>query len=167
MKGIEYRTTGIDEIDCIRPLWERLNDLHHKNSPCFKPHYEKMSFEERKQDFRKIHLAGLLQVELAQDPMSAMFVGYCVCSVSPENTGSVESLFVNASYRSRGIGTTLVSRGLIWMDSHGVWQKRVSVAAGNESALPFYAKFGFVPRMMVLEQIDKTAPEPLVLNSEK
>jgi diamine N-acetyltransferase len=158
MKVVEYRTTGIHEIDCIRPLWERLNNLHRERTPHFKPYYERMSFEERKRDFRKIHQAGFLQLELARDPATAMDVGYCICSISAENTGNVESIFVEASYRSRGIGTALVNQGLAWMDSQGVWQKRLSVAAGNESSLLFYARFGFFPRMTVLEQIGETAP---------
>jgi len=60
-----------------------------------------------------------------------------------------------------------MNRGLVWMDSPGVTRKRVSVAAGNESALPFYARFGFVPRMTVLKQIVDRAPGPNLLNSEK
>jgi len=69
---VEYRTTGIDEIDTICELWKELNILHRERTPHFKPHYEWMSFEDRKRDFRKICQAGLLQVELAQDPVTAM-----------------------------------------------------------------------------------------------
>ena len=66
--------------------------------------------------------------------------------------GEVESLFVEDAYRSEGIGTTLVIRGLAWMDHLGTVRKRVSVGEGNEAAWTFYRKFGFYPRMTVLEQ---------------
>jgi ribosomal protein S18 acetylase RimI-like enzyme len=74
-----------------------------------------------------------------------------------EKTGEVESLFVDAAYRSEGIGSALVTRGLAWMDSFGVVRKQVSVSDGNEAAWEFYRKFGFYPRMTVLEQ--KTDPD--------
>lgn len=71
--------------------------------------------------------------------------------------GEVESLFVEPAYRSEGIGTVLVTRGLAWMNSIGAVRKRVSVGDGNETAWAFYRKFGFYPRMTVLEQ--KTDPD--------
>ena len=82
----------------------------------------------------------------------ARIIGYCVSSVSVDNTGEIESLFVDREFRSAGIGTALVTRGLGWMDSLGALRKRVSVGDGNESAWTFYRKFGFFPRMTVLEQ---------------
>lgn len=69
--------------------------------------------------------------------------GISVSSVSAEHTGEVESLFVKIAYRSHGVGTTLVSRALAWMDSLGTVRNRVSVGAGNEAAWAFYQKFGF------------------------
>jgi GNAT superfamily N-acetyltransferase len=151
MKGVEYRSTGIHEIDTIRELWEELNNLHREKTPHFKPHYERMSFEDRKRELQKVHQAGSLHLDIVRDPATAMPKGYCpgvfsgYGTDSAENTGIVESLFVDASYRSRGIGTVLMNRGLAWMDSHRVCQKRAAVSAGNESALPFYKKIWVCP----------------------
>jgi GNAT superfamily N-acetyltransferase len=64
----------------------------------------------------------------------------------------VGSLFVEEAYRSAGGGTALVTRRLGWMDSCGAVRKRVSVGNGNEAAWAFYRKFGFFPRMTILEQ---------------
>jgi diamine N-acetyltransferase len=152
MHAVAYRTTGFHEIDLIRPLWEQLNEHHHVRASCFKTHYEQMTFEDRKSYFRKLHDTGQLHLDLAADSASGNYIGYCVSSVSEEKTGEVESLFVDAAYRSAGIGTALVIRGLAWMDSLGVIRKRVSVGDGNEAAWAFYRKFGFYPRMTVLEQ---------------
>jgi len=77
--------------------------------------------------------------------------------------GEVESLFVDKANRSAGIGTVLVTRGLAWMDSCEVIRKRVSVGNGNESAWAFYRKFGFYPRMAMLEQ--KTGSDRCILSS--
>jgi ribosomal protein S18 acetylase RimI-like enzyme len=155
VSAVVYRTTGVKEIDCIHPLWEDLNRYPGENTPHFRRHYERMTFEDRKEYFTKLDLTGLLHIDLALDTVTCKDVGYCLCSVSLEKSGSIESIFVHPSHRSKGIGTTLVNRGQVWMDSCGVLQKRVSVAAGNENALSFYGKFRFVPRMMVLEQISE------------
>ena len=156
MHSVAYRAAGIDEIDLIRPLWEQLNEHHHMKASFFRKHYERMTFGDRKLHFLRLHESGYLRIDLAQDTMTGDYIGYCVCSVSADKTGEVESLFVNATYRSAGIGTALVTRGLAWMDSLGTVMKRVSVGNGNEPAWMFYRKFGFYPRMMVLEQI----PDP-------
>jgi GNAT superfamily N-acetyltransferase len=152
MHAVTYRTTGIHEIELIRPLWEKLNRYHHTKASHFKTHYERMTFEDRRSHFRKLHETGELRLDLAMDTMTGTYVGYCVCPVSAEKTGEVESLFINAAYRQAGIGTALVTRGLAWMDSIGVVRKQVSMGCGNEAAWAFYRKFGFYPRMMLLEQ---------------
>ena len=45
-----------------------------------------------------------------------------------------------------------MTRAIAWLDNAGAVRKRVSVAYGNEAAGTFYRKFGFYPRMTVLEQ---------------
>jgi len=156
VSAVIYREIGVHEIDCIRSLWEDLNTFHREKTPHFRLHYERMTFEERKEYFISLTRTGFLHTDIASIADSGMGVGYCVCSVSVEKNGSIESIFVHPAYRSKGIGTALVTRGLQWMDSCGAMQKRVSVAAGNEDALPFYAKSRFVPRMTVLEQIPES-----------
>jgi ribosomal protein S18 acetylase RimI-like enzyme len=152
MHTVTYRATGIGEIELIRPLWDQLNRYHHEKASHFRAHYEQMTFEDRKSHFTRLHESGQLQVDLAQDTRTGHYIGYCVSSVSAEKAGELESLFVDATYRSAGIGTALVTRGLAWMDSLGAVRKRVSVGNGNETAWAFYRKFGFYPRMTVLEQ---------------
>jgi len=152
MHAVAYRSTGIGEIELIRPLWKQLNEYHHTKASHFKTHYERMTFEHRRLYFCKLHESGQLRVDLAMDTTTGMYVGYCVSSLSAEKTGEVESLFVDAAYRSAGIGTALVIRGLTWMDSQGAIRKRVSVGNGNEAVWAFYRKFGFYPRMTLLEQ---------------
>jgi GNAT superfamily N-acetyltransferase len=152
MPAIEYFTIGIDEIDRIRPLWEELNRHHLRINTRFRAHYEQMNFEERKAYFSLLCDTGLLWLDLATDPAAGTAVGYCAASVSGKKTGEIESLFIAPEYRSRGIGTALVTRALAWMGGCGAVQKRVSVSTGNEDTWPFYRMFGFYPRLTVLEQ---------------
>jgi GNAT superfamily N-acetyltransferase len=76
-----------------------------------------------------------------------------VSSIDANKVGGIESLFVEESYRGLGIGDALIKSALFWMDEKGAETKMVSVAAGNEEAFRFYARYGFRPRRTVLEQI--------------
>lgn len=153
MSPIRYRITDITEIELIRPLWNQLNEYMHTKAKTFRSHYEHMSFAERKAYFEKIAVSGLLRLDLAFDPQAdGRYIGYCVSSLSNEKTGEIESIFVEGEYCSRGIGTALVTRALLWFGENGSIRNRVSVGDGNEGAWNFYKKFGFYPRMTVLEQ---------------
>jgi diamine N-acetyltransferase len=152
MPPFEYHTTGIREIELVRPLWVQLNGYHHDKSQTFRQYYEQVTFEDRMACFEKLATAGQLRVDLAFDTATSRYVGYCISSFSDENTGEIESIFIEERYRSQGIGSALVTRALEWFDSKGSVRNRVSVGNGNEEAWGFYAKFGFYPRMTVLEQ---------------
>lgn len=153
MDSVEFRTTGFAEIDLIRPLWEQLNTYHHAHATRFRAHYEQMTFEDRRKNFHRLMKTGELRLDLAQDRKIGRYIGYCVSSLSYDGNGEIESLFVDEGNRCRGIGTALVTRALGWMDHCGAQRRRVSVGDGNETAFPFYRKFGFYPRMTVLEQV--------------
>jgi diamine N-acetyltransferase len=152
MPDIEYGARGFEEIDRIRPLWEALNEHHRRINIRFRAHYGRMSFAERKAYFSGLCDNGLFRLDIATVPATGSDIGYCAASVSGKMIGEIESLFIAPEYRSRGIGTTLVARSLAWMDNCGAVQKRVSVSTGNEDTWQFYRKFGFYPRMTVLEQ---------------
>jgi GNAT superfamily N-acetyltransferase len=149
---IEYRATDLSEIELIRPLWEQLNEHHRIHAREFRQQYTEWNFDDRKVYFQKIARSGTLHLDLAYDPAAAKYVGYCISSLSTERTGEIESVFIRETYRSRGIGSVLMNRTLAWLELRGSVRNRVSVAAGNEAAFPFYRKFGFHPRMTVLEQ---------------
>lgn len=154
MHPIEYRTTDIRDIELIRPLWIQLNEYHHKNAKTFRSHYERMTFEDRKAYFEKLAAAGSLHLVLAFNPLSGgQYIGYCVTSLSPEKTGEIESIFVEEEYRALGIGSALVTRAMVWLNENGSVRNRVPVSDGNEEVWNFYKKFGFHPRMMMLEQM--------------
>jgi len=152
MQPVEYQETDITGIELIRPLWIQLNRHHHTNACAFRDIYARWTFDDRKAFFSKIALRGSLRIDLAFDPELGRYAGYCVSSLSEDRTGEIESIFVEKTYRSLGIGTTLLTRALTWLNNSNSIRNRVSVADGNEAAFPFYLKFGFYPRMTVLEQ---------------
>ncbi len=146
MSGIMYVETDANGLDLIRPLWEGLNQHHLVRSPNFRQHYEQMNFETRKRDLLK---KEKLHVILAADGTRS--IGYCVCTISGEGDGEIDSIYVEDGYRRSGIGEELMNRALAWLDAGGAKKKIVAVATGNEAAIPFYESFGFVPRMTVLQ----------------
>jgi ribosomal protein S18 acetylase RimI-like enzyme len=149
---IEYHIGDVNDLEKIRELWEGLNRHHHERSRHFRHHYESWNFDDRKAYFEKLARSGKFRIDLAFDSDENRYVGYCVSSVSVELHGEMESIFIEEKYRSKGIGTRLVSSAVSWMDSQGAVRKRVAVADGNEEAWSFYERFGFFPRMTLLEQ---------------
>jgi ribosomal protein S18 acetylase RimI-like enzyme len=142
MKTLEYKDLSFEEIDLIQPLWEKLNQHHMERSVPFRKHYEQFTFAER---VRRISHKKL-KIITANDPDSTAPVGYCITSISPESEGEIESLYLLPEYRGGGAGTRLMELALGWLREQGICEISIRVAAGNEEALPFYAKFGFLPR---------------------
>lgn len=151
--SVEYLSTDIRGVELIRPLWVQLNDHHRINARAFRSQYEQMTFDDRKVYLEKVAATASFRIDLARDRETGRHVGYCVSSLSKEKAGEIESIYVEAGYRSQGVGTALISRALEWLDAGGSVRNRVSVSDGNEGAFVFYRKFGFFPRLTVLEQI--------------
>lgn len=137
-------------IDRVKPLWQELNKQHLSLSPYFKDYYRTLTFEDRKRVILQRAWGGDVKVDLAMD--GSVLVGYCVSSIDKWLTGEIDSIFVDPNYQGQGIGTTLMRKALLWLDSKGAKKKIVSVAVGNEQAWEFYAQFGFLPRRTLLEQ---------------
>lgn len=145
-------------LDLIGPLWERLNAHHRSLTMHFASVFETRTFEERKSALLKKARGGAMRVDLAKDVGSGSYIGYCVSSLIRDGAdlvGEVDSIFVEKEFRAMGIGGELMRRALGWMDERGATVKKVVVMADNQEALPFYARFGLVPRNIVLEQKPK------------
>ena len=149
MAEATYLQLGPESIDLIKPLWEGLNAHHLVRSPNFRGHYEQMTFEARKKDLLKKERLQIILAIMDRNP-----VGYCICTISSEGDGEIDSIYVEDGYRRSGIGEELMTRAIAWLDAGGAKKKIVAVAAGNEAAIPFYESFGFVPRMTVLQMTE-------------
>ncbi|HIH02770.1 MAG TPA: GNAT family N-acetyltransferase [Methanoregulaceae archaeon] len=152
--GIAFTIHGRDELDLIEPLWEGLAAHHREraqaNAPAFLDEMEAKTFAARRDELLEKNRDRALRVELAFDPAAGGPVGYCVASGASGGAGEVESIFVDDAYRSRGIGGALLEHAAAWMDELGTVEQALFVFAGNDRALPFYARHGFSPRFMVL-----------------
>jgi ribosomal protein S18 acetylase RimI-like enzyme len=140
-------------LDDVTLLWEELNRHHLCLSKDFKQYYQQLTFEKRKTDLLEKMKGGKLRVDIAVDARTGQNVGYCISSVSPCKVGEIESIFVAVNYRCLGVGGTLLSKALAWLDQEDAESKVVEVGAGNEEVFGFYARYGFLPRKTVLKQL--------------
>jgi ribosomal protein S18 acetylase RimI-like enzyme len=143
-------TGGIEVLDSIKELWEKLNTHHRDRAPHFSAMFARKTFAERKEDILA-HAAGGLCVVLARDNEGTL-IGYCVNTINDRHVGEIDSLFILAEYRGQGLGEILVANSVRWLNEEGVSRIFLEVSAGNEQVFDFYAKFGFFPAKIILEQ---------------
>ncbi|MBI5459415.1 N-acetyltransferase [Methanobacterium sp.] len=152
MVNIVFIETGAFDLDLIQQLWEKLNDHHRKQKSDFKEHYENFTFPERAEALLKKSLEGDMHIGRAEEKKTGLLVAYCITTISPDNEGEIDSIYVEEEYRGHGFGDELIKRSLEWMDKKGVKKKTVRVAVGNQDAVSFYERYGFRPRSITLEQ---------------
>ncbi len=150
-----YRVTSAESLDAIRPLWEQLRAYHGQLASPFADEMGRVTFEARKQELLTKSTNGTLQIELVSTASDAIDIAYCVSTVSAGGRGEIDSLFVDARFRGQGIGSELIRHALTWLDGMGAMTKVVSVAYANEEALALYRRFGFQPRTVLLQQLQK------------
>lgn len=148
---VKFTETDHLDLDLIQPMWEKLNEHHRRQKSDFKEHYENFTFQERKKTLLKKSGGGSMLICLAEDEESEILVGYSVTTISSENEGEIDSIYVEEEYRLRGIGDELMKRSLDWMNHENVERKKVAVADSNQEALSFYERYGFKKRSIILE----------------
>lgn len=151
--NISYIELDSSQIDSIKPLWEKLRDHHRELSHYFQERYAEFTFQERKEELLKKSENGILKIDTAYDKAAEQFIGYCISSISEEQIGEVDSIYLDKKYRFLNIGDTLMKRSLDWMDQKGVKTKKIMVAAGNEDTIAFYSRYRFYPKHIILEQV--------------
>lgn len=144
---LEIKEIDIDKINCLKSLWNELNNIHKQQSRYFKEHYKNFTFEDRFSKFFKYE-SNNIKIDVIKD--KEKYVGYCISTIK-DNYGELDSLFVASKYRKYGYGQKLGERSISWLKNNNCQKIVVSVAEGNESVLDFYKKLGFYPRMTKLQ----------------
>ena len=135
-------------LDRVEPLWNELNLFHSQLNSTFSSFIKNRSFEERRAELKQS--TENIRIEIISDQED---VGYCICTISENEIGEIDSLYIQDSYRSRGLGKSLVLNALEWLDENNISKRKITVLDGNTEALKFYAQFGFTPRNIELEQV--------------
>lgn len=133
----------ITEIELIRALWEKLNIVHKDKSPNFKERFENFTFDKRFSSV-KDNTTGMFKLNVILDNENNEYVGYCLSSIK-DNSGELQSIYVEKEYRKYGFGGKLMERALSWFEENEINNIVIGVIYGNEEALPFYARYGFTP----------------------
>lgn len=149
---IVYKDVGPDGIGSIRPMWEKLRAHHAGLSEHFSSRRLAFSFDNRQREFLDKARAGKLWVDLACFESDQVPIGYCVASLSHKLDGEVDSLFVEEPYRGHGIGSELMRRAMAWLAANKAVSTVISVVDGNDDAISFYTRFGFLPDNIILRQ---------------
>lgn len=147
---LTYIGGGTELLEAIGVLWENLNRHHQSVSPYFQQDFSTYTFAQRKAKLREVYAEDAIHIDIAlcrDQP-----VGYIISAVTQAGIGEIESVFVAANFRGHGIGDCLMQRALTWLDEQRPETIVVKVAVGNEQAYPFYARYGFYPRVVVLKQ---------------
>jgi len=147
--NINIEKISINDIDLIKPLWEKLNHIHKQKSQYFSNYYSQFSFQERKQ---KLNKSPDTQVFIQIAKESDNIIGYCISTVYNREIGELDSIYIEKNYRNKKIGEKFIKSSLEWFDLLGIRFKKILVAYGNESVLPFYKKYRFFPKHLILEQ---------------
>ncbi len=149
-EDIKYIFGGVELLDEIQPLWEKLNQHHEEISPYFSHEFQDYGFLKRKARLLQKYSNGKLRIDIAN--VQRRNIGYLISTVTEDGNGEIESIFVEDEFRGQAIGDALMRRALEWLDEEDVHTKVIDVAMGNEKVYTFYARFGFFPRVIKLKQ---------------
>ncbi len=153
----EFICGGIELIDRIKEMWYQLNLHACKRSPFFSEHFAERTFQLRKEELVSKAKSCRLRIEIARDMVATRDLGFCASSLDYFGNGEIESLFVDDEARRRGVGDLLMRRTLEWMRDQGARSTAVFTVYGDESIFSFYARYGFRPKMVMLETVLETA----------
>jgi ribosomal protein S18 acetylase RimI-like enzyme len=143
------RFTVIEKINInrIKELWQKLNEIHLNDSNYFKEHYKTFTFEKRCEKFNDLS-EECIRIEVIED--KEKIIGYCISTIE-KRVGEIDSLYVEEKYRKYGYGSKLVENAIGWLKQNKCEKIIVSVAEGHESVISFYMKHRFYPRMTYLQ----------------
>ncbi len=152
MLDFSIKQGQIEDLDLVKPLWEKLNGLHKSLSPNFKERFQAMNWDKRK--INLISKSGKLFLEFAIDNKNNKIVAYCISSIEKRNekVGEIDSIFVEKEQRKSGIGKQLLNNAINWLISQNTETQKLLVGVGNESVIDYYKQFDFLPLHIVLQR---------------
>jgi len=83
MDRYDIKQGNVDNLDLIRPLWEKLNQLHFDLSPHFKTRFQDMNWDKRKR--KLIEKSKDILFDYVIDENGSKIVGYCISTIDKED----------------------------------------------------------------------------------
>ena len=152
MANYTFIKGGAEYLDLIRPLWDKLNELHSDIADSFSLRFRDLDWNKCKKEL--IDQSGEMLVDYVLDQPNNQVIGFCITRIykNEDTTGEIDSLFVEEEYRKAGVGKQLLERAIQWLEERDIKKKRILVVAGNESLIEYYKQFGFQPLHIVLQR---------------
>ena len=148
---MEIKNIAFNKIDCIENLWQEFNTYHIKKTRYFTKEFKQKTFIKKKIDLKTRKEVCILGVYKNNE-----LIGYSIITISKENIGEIDNLYIKPTFRKKGLGTLVCKRSLEWLINKNVSDIFIFVAVGNEKALAFYKKLGFYPRNYRLMKTSST-----------
>lgn len=146
--GIITKRIPVEKMEILREELDKLNKYHNDKSKYFSGNYPRVTFEERKEVYRKNAKLGEYRIELLIEAKTNNIIGFCIAYINKIG-GKVEVLFVDEKYRRNGLGVKLMSSAMEWFGENHIKDIELTVVYGNE-AVSFYQKLGFYPRSIIM-----------------
>jgi len=155
MDRYDIKQGNVDNLDLIKPLWEKLNQLHYDLSLHFKKRFQEMNWDKRKR--KLLQKSKDILFDYVIDKNDNKIIGYCISTIDKEDdkVGEIDSIYIDESYRKSGLGKQLVERAILWLKSNNTETQKLLVGVGNEQVIDFYKQFDFFPLHIVLQRIEK------------
>ncbi len=150
-RQISLVTGGAELLDRIEPLWVHQRQHQADLSDLWRSGLLAITFEERRAHMLRKASQAMLVILATSEGND---VGYCVSSIDHE-VGEVDSFFVDVAHRGHHVGHAMMLRTLDWFKQMAVKSIVIDVLDGNYGALAFYAKYGFRPRLIQLQQTNE------------
>jgi ribosomal protein S18 acetylase RimI-like enzyme len=155
MDRFDIKQGNVDTLDLIKPLWEKLKQLHFDLSPHFKNRFQEMNWDKRKR--KLVEKSKDMLFEYVIDNNENRIIGYCISTIDKEDNkiGEIDSIYIDETHRKSGLGKQLIERAILWLKVNNTETQKLLVGVGNEQVLDFYKQFDFYPLHIVLQRIEK------------
>lgn len=173
--SVQISMQPIENLDEIKSLWEAIRDDHATRSTYFGNDFRGRRFENRFEFYKdadRVKYAGLC---VARD--DSRIIGYCAGHIDYQGIGEIDSFYVVPEYRSQGIGHLIFERLHTELSARHPTKIHIAVIHGNERALQFYKRHGFLPIGYKLQNIPndesdlltytELAPADMVFHEQK
>lgn len=142
MSGARIDGTSLADLDALVPLWQDLvaDQRRHGTHIAVERNADnarswlatRMTFDGVRVAKREDSIVGFVSYELMRDQFER-----------DGTDGVIQNLYVDPSYRDRGIGSRLLERAETILDDRGADRIRLQVLEPNERAAGFYRDRGY------------------------
>lgn len=165
--NIKYEVIANEKIECCRDLCNELM-VFQKSKACIKSDlFDDMNFDTRMMPSINNALYNyIVMVKDDDEPVGYVYSNISVketysnhfatffdlSSVNKDNVGCLSQFYIKEQYRNKGIGSELFDMSMKWLNQFDdVEDYFIFVSNGNDAALEFYKRKGFVFSHKILD----------------